>query len=90
MVLVYFYPKTFQNKNEKNMLIFSICSYLIVAIAICCILYSVIRLYEQQRKELEEVNKQLYFMATHLGEVVSKPQHFFQILFLYKGFHQLF
>lgn len=65
MVFAYYYPKTFQPKNEKNMFIFSICSYLIVAIAVCCILYSVIRLYEQQRKELQEANRQLYFIATH-------------------------
>lgn len=65
MIFEYMYPKDYEATSEKNMLIFAVCSYLIVAVAVLVLLSAVTRLYEKQRKELAEINEQLYFAATH-------------------------
>lgn len=65
IILIHFYPRDFRVASDQSMLIFSICSYLIVALAVLFVFNNIIGLYERQKEELFEMNEQLYFVATH-------------------------
>lgn len=65
MIVVYFYQDNANTTEDGSMLIFEMCSYVIVAVSVLVILNAIIKLQEQQREDLRVVNEQLYFTATH-------------------------
>ena len=65
IVLFHFYPLYNIPIDETGLLVFTICSYLIVAFAISFLLYSLIMRYEKQKLELFILNERLEFAANH-------------------------
>lgn len=65
IVITYFRPFMMGPIEEKYLVLFSVCSYLIVAIAVFALLNIVILRYERQKEELCEMNVKLDYLATH-------------------------
>lgn len=65
MVITHILPERTDSIGEAYLLVFAICSYLIVAVAVFVLLNIVILRYERQKQELHLKNVQLDYMATH-------------------------
>lgn len=65
MIASHFFPQTINPVSEISLLMFTICSYLIVAIAVFVLLNIVILRYERQKEELHTMNVQLDYLANH-------------------------
>lgn len=65
IVLLYFFPLYSMPMDKSSILIFTICSYLIVAAAIFYLIYSLIMRYERQKEELSILSAKLAFAASH-------------------------
>lgn len=65
IVLLHFFPLYTIPINETSLLVFTICSYLIVSVAIFFLIYSLIMRYERQKQELSELTDKLEFAASH-------------------------
>ena len=65
VILLHFFVQTEIEMSMTGMLLFEVCSYLIVAIATVFLLNSLILQYEKQKLELKQKNEQLDYMATH-------------------------
>lgn len=65
MIVLHFFPLYTQTIPENSLLFFSICSYLIVAVAIFFLLNALIIRYEKQKEELFALTEQLEYAATH-------------------------
>jgi len=65
IVLFHFYKVQITPIGEMNTLIFTICSYLIVAVASFVLVNALIIKYEKQKEELCQKNNQLDYVATH-------------------------
>lgn len=65
IILTHFFPGNVYSIREEYMVLFIICSYVIVAVSGFVLLNFVILRYEKQKEELSEMNRKLDYEATH-------------------------
>lgn len=65
IIFMHYHPGDTKKINDTYLLLFTICSYLIVAIAVFALLSILIIRYEKQKEELYDVNEKLDYLATH-------------------------
>lgn len=65
VIFHYFFPMQTETKNEMVLMLFTVCSYVIVALSVVIILVDIIVRYEKQKEELRKKQHELEYLADH-------------------------